>query len=257
MKNTLTYFIIAVLSFASFNAYAQSIAISEASLSESPLGTVENNGSAIATINLVESSGVNVRSLAANSSNVKINVSLKYLELTDADVSQITGSGMDYFTVTYDEDIDVLRFSQNDVIPGDWYGSISFPVTVTQNSTKEESYNGLYANIYSMHSKTNSEGNASVFTNTEASVLAVTNPEDLDLPFEVLPNPTDGPLTIFLANNNDAKVEIFDLLGKKIFTKEYSDMNEIDLNIDHLASAVYLLKVTSNGVTNDVQIIRE
>ncbi len=257
MKNIYSLFLFAAVGLTSLNSSAQSVAIPEVKLSASPLGTVENNGSAIASFNFVESSGVNVLSSRNNVSNVKIAVNLEYLELTNDDISQVTGSLMDYFTVSYNSEIDVLKFEQINEIPGDWFGEVSFPVTVTKNSTKEESLNGVYANIYSMNSKVNALGNASVFTNTEKSVLEVVDSEILDLPFEVLPNPTNGPLTIFLENNNDAKVAIYDLLGKEIFTKEYTGMDTIDLNIDHLASAVYVLKVTSNGSTKNVQIIRE
>ena len=256
MKKIYAILICTIVCLVAFNSTAQSVSIPEAKLSVSPLGTVENNGSAIASFNLVESSGVDVRSFANNTPNVKITVNLNYLELTNEDVSQISGSVMEYFTVTYDSAIDVLRFEQINDIPGDWYGDVSFPVTVTQNSTKEESLNGIYANVYSMNNKVNAFGNASVFTSTAASVLATTETEVLDLPFEVLPNPTEGPFTIFLKSSDDTKVEIFDLLGKRIFTKDYSDMNQIDLNIEHLASAVYVLKVTSNGASRNVQIIR-
>ncbi len=257
MKKNYAFVIAAIMSFVSFSGNAQSVSLPEAQLSVAPMGSLENNGSAMASFSFSESSGVDVPSSINNGVNVKIAVSLKYLELTNADVSQVTGNLLDYFEVSYNEVNDVLRFVQTNDIPGDWYGKVTFPVSVTQNSTREESYNGFYANILALDSKTNGQGNTSIFTSTDASVLEVVDIEALTLPFEVIPNPTDGEFTIFLQNTNDTKVALFDLLGKEIFTKEYTALDRISLNIDHLASAVYVLKVTSGGVTNNVQIIRK
>ncbi|WP_271856360.1 T9SS type A sorting domain-containing protein [Patiriisocius marinus] len=245
-----------LVSILTINSYAQSVSLPQASISVTPLGTVENNGTAIAEFIFVESSGVDVQSTSFDQPNVSINVDFLYIELADADISQITGTLLDYFVPVYDATNNMLRFDQTAVIPGDWFGYVNFPIDVTQNSTQDESFNGFNANITAVDAGTDASGNASIFTYTDEDILFT---EDIEpLVFNVSPNPTTGIFNINLENSNDTQVELFDILGKLIISKDYYNVDSIELNIDYLSSAVYVLKVTSdNGATNTVKVIKE
>lgn len=256
MKTIYLILVLSIVSVLSFTSNAQSVSLPQASLTAAPMGTLENNGNAIGELNFSETSGVDVPSTAAGQPNLRISINFQYVELSEADVDQITGSLLDYFTPYYDVEMNLLIFNQNSDIPGDWSGSVAFPMDVTQNSTQSESFNGFNANISAIDSNTNAEGNASIFTFTDEKVLFV-NTNNI-LTYKVFPNPTQDILNITLENNFATMVEIFDISGKVILNEKYNgDVNDITLDISHFASAVYLLKVTSNEATFSTRIIRQ
>ncbi len=67
--------------------------------------------------------------------------------------------------------------------------------------------------------------------------------------FSVYPNPVNNKMTIVLVLNNTNKIEIemLDLLGKKVFTSDYSPISvgnqTIELSIPKMASGYYMLKM--------------
>ncbi|GEQ86202.1 hypothetical protein ULMS_17100 [Patiriisocius marinistellae] len=141
-----------------------------ATISAAPLGTVENNGTATATLQVSETAGVEVPSKAFNESNITISVSLQYIELKDFNVSLVTGSVLDYFTASYNTASNILLFRQKSNIPANWTGIAEFPINVTKNSTEAQSFNGFNANISALALKTKAVGSAAVFTYTDANV---------------------------------------------------------------------------------------
>jgi hypothetical protein len=65
--------------------------------------------------------------------------------------------------------------------------------------------------------------------------------------FRMYPNPvTNGVIRINTLDNAQKTIQIFDILGKKVFSKLI--INE-ELNISKLNSGVYILKVFENGKT--------
>lgn len=239
-----------------FVSFGQSVLLPESSLSVTPMGTVENNGTAMAEFLFAETSGVDVPENAFGEPNVTINVNLQYVALSNLDISQITGTILDYFTAAYNSSENILTFTQSEIIPADWNGFANFPISVTQNSSQSESYNGFNANIAALDAGTNAMGNSSVFTYTDESVLNTVPIDPLN--FSLSPNPTTGIFTINLANSNDTTVELFDILGKLVRLNTYTNTNTIVINIEELASAVYVCRVTAtDGATNTVKIIRE
>jgi len=65
--------------------------------------------------------------------------------------------------------------------------------------------------------------------------------------FKMYPNPvTNGILRINTLDNAQKSIQIFDILGKKVFSKR---MISEELNISKLNSGVYILKVFESGKT--------
>ena len=256
MKYLYPVFLTLIVCAFSFISNAQSVSLPQAELSVAPMGTVENGGNAMGTLKFVETSGVVVPATAFGDPNVTISINFQYVELTDVDINQITGSLLNYFTPTYDVDSNILMFQQTADIPGDWNGEVEVPMDVTQNSTQAQSFNGFNANIAAIGPNTDAEGNASIFTYTDPSVLAIDANNVLS--FNIFPNPTEGALNINIENNHATKVEIFDQMGKLVFIENYNDTsNTLSLDISHLASAVYLLKVGSNDTSQRTRFIKE
>lgn len=256
MKNLYPTLLLLLVSAFPCISNAQSVSLPQASLSETPMGTLENGGNAIGGLNFIETSGADVPSTAFGEPNVTISIDFSYVELSEADINQITGSLLDYFTATYDVASNILLFKQKNIIPGDWKGAVEFPIDVTQNSTQAQSFNGFNANIAAIGPNTNAEGNASIFTYTDASVLSVDTNNGLT--YNVYPNPTQEILQVNIENNFATKAEIFDLSGKLVLMENYDgNLNNLNLNISHLAPAVYVLKISSNDATSSIRIIKE
>ena len=140
MKESYSLALVCTIVLMSMNTLAQSIALPSSSLSQDPLGTVENSGAGIASFTFAETSGLDVPGQAFNQPNVSISVDLNYVVLKDNNVNTITGNLLDYFAVSYDEATSILLFRQKNTIPGDWTGAINFPIRVIQNSTEIESF---------------------------------------------------------------------------------------------------------------------
>lgn len=257
MKKTysLLLFVMA-LAVTSFTT-AQTVILTAPSFSSSPMGTVENNAGVIGSVEFVETTGTNVKSQAFGQANVTISINFQYVKLTNDDVEGVAGTLLDYFDPYYNPTTNILTFEQNGLIPGGWKGVAQIPMDVTQNSTEEQSYNGFNANISAIDGKTVAQGNASVFSFTKSEVLSSNTIEET-LNFEVSPNPTQDFLNIVLENDSANKVQLFDLYGKLVFDEDYTNSsNQVRLNIRHLASAVYVLKVTSDTATYSTRVIRK
>ena len=77
--------------------------------------------------------------------------------------------------------------------------------------------------------------------------------------FSVYPNPNTGNFNVQFTNNsseNDIKISVFDIRGRMIFEKEYTNQSVFNENIqlNNIQAGVYLLNV-SNGETKEVKRI--
>ena len=64
---------------------------------------------------------------------------------------------------------------------------------------------------------------------------------------KVYPNPAKENFTIELSNLNSSKVEIFNLIGKLIFTKEVNEKKIQINNYNRFKLGVYFVKVTTKN----------
>lgn len=69
----------------------------------------------------------------------------------------------------------------------------------------------------------------------------------------IYPNPVKSNLTINTQENID-KIELFDFLGKNVYTKESPEKN---VNVDFLSKGVYILNIISDKGTTNYKIIKE
>ena len=67
------------------------------------------------------------------------------------------------------------------------------------------------------------------------------------------PNPMKDHLTI--EGNNDARIEIFNVLGKSVLSAELSNNNRT-INTSNLQSGLYILKMDSNGIVTSTKILK-
>ena len=69
----------------------------------------------------------------------------------------------------------------------------------------------------------------------------------------IYPNPNNGTFTISNTENHAMKVEIFNVLGAKVYSKTTAE-GSLEVNLGDNAKGIYLVKVTSNGVTSTTKI---
>lgn len=94
------------------------------------------------------------------------------------------------------------------------------------------------------------------FVITGTYVLA--NTENRFEIFSITPNPTNGIVTLRLATNNDVQVDLFDIQGRKCYSKNYPNSNTIfnqEIYFGQLEKGIYLLNVISEGKTSTKKVI--
>ena len=75
--------------------------------------------------------------------------------------------------------------------------------------------------------------------------------------FSIYPNPSKTKLNINLAqNSNSSKVEVFDILGKRIYSQSLTSMNS-SLNVSRWNAGVYLVKITSDIGTQTKRFVKQ
>ena len=179
MKKFLFPFIFTFL--CSLVTYAQTVTVSGANIAPDPLDGIALNGEGTGTFTFTENDGIATPASAFGMPNVTISISFQYVELTDADVAGISGTLLSYFTVSYDATNNVLLFQQSSEIPASFSGNISMPLTVTQNSTENQSFNGFNVNIAAIDGPTDAPGSTAFFTHTRG-VLADVDITDTSFP---------------------------------------------------------------------------
>ena len=81
----------------------------------------------------------------------------------------------------------------------------------------------------------------------DAEVLSTSDIETESFNLSIYPNPTDGDVTIKLANNEIIKnIEIYSLTGKKVLETKNE---ETLINVHQLSKGIYLVKVLGDRNT--------
>ncbi|WKD86357.1 Subtilisin NAT [Polaribacter huanghezhanensis] len=94
------------------------------------------------------------------------------------------------------------------------------------------------------------------FENTYNTVLSVDGQEFLNAT-TVYPNPVTNRLTIktSLQNLENTKIQIYNVIGKKVFQKNSLTTKTIDVSA--LSSGIYILKITNGNQQNTIKLIKK
>lgn len=77
-----------------------------------------------------------------------------------------------------------------------------------------------------------------------------------NLEFRLYPNPANEQITVELSDvSSTYQLEIFDVLGKKVYASEIQKTGNIDVSA--LAQGTYLLKLNSENKTNVVRFVKQ
>ena len=114
---------------------------------------------------------------------------------------------------------------------------------------------GLFAGSYSNH-WTLEPVSASPDTPLSARTGDVSLADDI----EVYPVPTEGPLTIRLPArwaHTDLSVQLYDLSGKQVLSKQLNGSSNYQLNIQSLKPSMYMLRMNDGTQTKTVRVLKK
>lgn len=80
-----------------------------------------------------------------------------------------------------------------------------------------------------------------------------------DLLANVFPNPFNQSVSVSFFQNikSDISVEVFNLIGKLIYTKKFAPSKRIEIHFDDISSGTYLLKVLSDNKIFHSKLIKK
>lgn len=92
---------------------------------------------------------------------------------------------------------------------------------------------------------------------TASSSLSIPEIQSQDREFVIRPNPAKNKLNITLpSGSNDMKLEVFDVLGKRIYNGLLSTL-ESSINVSNWKSGVYLVRVSNDKSTQTKRFIKQ
>ena len=98
-----------------------------------------------------------------------------------------------------------------------------------------------------------SAGGNVYFTRTATGVASITPQTD----FSVYPNPFTSQLEINVTDPADKmQVDVFDILGRKMYSQQWGKAQNINLNLGAFTSGIYMLTLTAEGKTITRRIIK-
>ncbi len=150
------------------------------------------------------------------------------------------------------------------------YGYLLSPISFTDNSTAganqwqwnfgdnqgtstQQNPTYTYQSLGNFTVSLTSSNGICSHTTTKVVSIWVTDIEDKQagIRMNAYPNPNDGNFIITLnaVNQSDATLEIFDLNGKVIWAKTYTDFTEVqeDINLENTSAGIFILKLTKDA----------
>lgn len=87
--------------------------------------------------------------------------------------------------------------------------------------------------------------------------FTLSNPEVALNDFKISPNPAKSKVTISLPNGaTNVKLDVFDVLGKKVMTKTLSSLNST-FDVSKWNSGIYLMRITSDNGTQTKRFVKQ
>lgn len=101
--------------------------------------------------------------------------------------------------------------------------------------------------------------NLKAIYNSSINQCSVTGIKDqrLTIDFILSPNPANEVLNINLKTNSKVRIEVIDALGKVLFSEDYKEFRQTTINVGHLASGIYFVKLYSGENTLTKKFIKE
>lgn len=89
--------------------------------------------------------------------------------------------------------------------------------------------------------------NPPIYTNTVATQRTVGIAEQVQVPVTVFPNPTNGQLSINLGGMMVEQVELYDLMGKRIYGALFAPVVQANIDATGVANGLYIVRIRSGA----------
>jgi hypothetical protein len=111
---------------------------------------------------------------------------------------------------------------------------------------------GAYNGNFTMSNKHDQKD----FATMNFSLLGIDEIDQID--FSMVPNPVTGHLILVLPSNiNKAKVEIYDMLARKIYTGHIKGAHHKSIDVSYLNSGVYLVKISDGNSEGTKRLVKQ
>jgi hypothetical protein len=133
-------------------------------------------------------------------------------------------------------------------------GGVYSGTLVTGNSFAPGVSSGTFNPVYTF---TNSNGCVNSATaNISVIVCAGINEKNNIIGLNVYPNPNNGTFIVDLNNNTAKTITVTDVTGRIVYSIVTNETKQ-QININNLTNGVYFAKITSEGKTTTVKIVKE
>ena len=167
--NAFTYTVAAVPSGPNYNPF-----VSSPSINPTPIPDVQSNGSALFSFTVGNDGNLPMPVQGSQSLKISISLLRGIPNTTSAPSNAVSGSWAQYFSWSYDSQLNVLTGTQTQTLPSNDSGTITVDYLVTSNSTVSNPQNGFNINLipppYSASANLQGDDNVSAFTYTFATV---------------------------------------------------------------------------------------
>jgi len=144
-----------------------------------------------------------------------------------------------------------LDYTANDPIASQGYVKFAVsPIDNIQENTIIENTAAIYF-----------DQNPPIITNTTQNKFVIINLSNQDflngeINVKAYPNPVLDYLKLNLPNQGDYNVEIFDLMGKQVYSNQFKNTSNISLSFNAYDRGIYILKLTYNNKSIPIKIIK-
>jgi hypothetical protein len=152
-----------------------------------------------------------------------------------------TGTGSDKRFVT--------NSGPYDMLPGS-ITELEYAYITSFDSITNDPLGKLDTDVQNVHAIYNSSLNQCLTTGIKE--------QNLTTQFIIAPNPTNGILNISSSlKNTTIRIEVIDALGKVLLSEDHKEFNQTSINVVHLSSGIYFLKLSSENNTSTKKFIKE
>lgn len=116
---------------------------------------------------------------------------------------------------------------------------------------------GIYYFAFNHVSATQQATSMSLALDTFAITSQLNNEQFAINKFEVYPNPTTDVLNVSSIGSDISSVQIFDLNGRQVIAKSFSNVSEAQINVNELSTGMYLINITSGDKTVTKKFLKQ
>ena len=115
--------------------------------------------------------------------------------------------------------------------------------TTAANINTYADVTGAASTLYYYRVTAYNSAGSSTFSNTANGITTGINEISVNNTVTVYPNPTTGKLAVSLNNANIGTIEIYNLIGEKVYANSYNQQKSTEIDISNSPSGIYFLKI--------------